>query len=68
VSEQVWFRYGLGPDVVADVVFTEQPTYDDIASFLEILDVQIKVLRRAENRQAVARGSTGDDGGEGEEA
>lgn len=47
MSEKVWFRYGLSPDTVATVVFSERPTVEDVGTLLEFIDLQIKVLRRS---------------------
>lgn len=47
MTAEHWYRFGLGQDVTATVVFTNRPTADDLASLSELLETQIRVLKRA---------------------
>jgi hypothetical protein len=53
VSEH-WVRFALSSETTATINFTEPPTADDLTSLLEILDVQIRILKRAEAARPAA--------------
>jgi hypothetical protein len=64
MSEQrAWYRFGLAPEVTADVVFSEAPSADDLNGLLEMLDAQIRVLRRTTDRPAPTVGAGGEERG-----
>jgi hypothetical protein len=60
-EQRAWFRFGLAPEVTVDVVFSAPPSADDLNGFLEMLDAQIRVLKRATGRPS----PTAATGGEG---
>jgi hypothetical protein len=60
-ERRAWFRFGLGPEVTADVVFSQAPSADDLNGLLEMLAAQIRVLKRATGRTAPTAGAGGEE-------
>lgn len=41
-----YHRYGLRSDLTATVAYSDEPTAEDVAALIEVLDAQIAVLKR----------------------
>lgn len=64
-DEAPWYRFGLGPHVVAEIRFSARPDVDDLVSLQELLSAQIAVLKRARDRRAARPTAPGEGEAEG---